>query len=90
MLKTNSEVVKKKIRAFITKEATPGASDNGETIPDYLRRIYTEAAERVKGTKEKPLENIVNSALVSFMVISKFSKLCKVGRKATTSRRKQT
>ena len=66
MLKTNSKEVKDKIKAFILKEATPGADDNGEKVPDYLRRIYTAAAERVKGTKETPAENIVNSCTCFF------------------------
>lgn len=66
MLKTNNAEVKKKILDFINKEAADNASDNNETIPDYLRRIYTAAAERVKGTKENPIENIVNSCTCFF------------------------
>ena len=66
MLKTNSKEVKQKIKDFIIKEATPNASDNAETVPDYLRRIYTQAAERVKGTKETPAENIINSCTCFF------------------------
>lgn len=66
MLKTNNAEVKKKILDFINKEAADNASDNNETIPDYLRRIYTAAAERVKGTKENPIENIVNTCTCFF------------------------
>lgn len=68
MLKTNNKEVKEKIRAFIYKEAADNASDNNETIPDYLRRIYTAAVERVKGTKETPAENIVNSCTCFFLI----------------------
>jgi len=53
MLKTNSKEVKDKIKAFIFKEATPGADDNGENVPDYLRRIYTAAAEILKDCQEE-------------------------------------
>lgn len=66
MLKTNSKEVKQKIKDFIFKESAPNASDNGENIPDYLRRIYTQAAARVKGTAETPAENIVNSCTCFF------------------------
>ena len=66
MLKTNSKEVKQKIKAFVFSEAAPNASDNAETVPEYLKRIYTAAAERVKGTKETPAENIVNSCTCFF------------------------
>jgi len=66
MLKTNSKEVKQKIKDFIFSETAPNASDNGETIPDYLKRIYTQAAGRVKGTNETPAENIVNSCTCFF------------------------
>lgn len=68
MLKTNSKEVKEKIRAFIYKEAADNASDNDETIPDYLKRIYAAACERVKGTCENPAENIVNSCTCFFLI----------------------
>lgn len=66
MLKTNSKEVKQKIKTFVFSEAAANASDNNETIPDYLRRIYTAAAERVKGSRETPAENIVNSCTCFF------------------------
>lgn len=66
MLKTNSKEVKQKIKDFIIKEAAANASDNGETVPDYLKRIYTQAAERVKGSRETPAANIVNSCTCFF------------------------
>ena len=66
MLKTNSKEVKQKIKDFIIRETTPNASDNNETIKEYLSRIYTQAVERVKRTTETPVENIVNSCTCFF------------------------
>ena len=66
MLKTNSKEVIEKIQAFIYKEAADNASDNNETIPEYLKQIYKAALNRVKGTKENPIENIVNSCTCFF------------------------
>lgn len=66
MLHSNSKEVKQKVKAFIFSEAAANASDNNETIPNYLKRIYTAAAERVKGTYETPAENIVNSCTCFF------------------------
>ena len=61
MLKTNNQEVKKKILDFINKEAADNASDNAETIPEYLKRIYKNACKRVKGSRENPAADIVNS-----------------------------
>ena len=66
MLKTNSKEIKEKIRAFIYKEAADNASDNNENIPEYLKRIYKNACERVKGSSEKPAADIVNSCTCFF------------------------
>ena len=66
MLKTNSKEVKQKIIAFIFKEAADNASDNAETVPEYLKRIYKSACERVKGSKENPAANIINSCTCFF------------------------
>lgn len=66
MLKTNNPEVRKKILDFINKEAADNASDNAETIPEYLKRIYKAALNRVKGTNENPIENIVNTCTCFF------------------------
>lgn len=66
MLKTNSKEVKQKIKDFIMKEAADNASDNAETIKDYLKRIYKNACKRTQGTKETPAENIINSCTCFF------------------------
>lgn len=57
---------KKKILDFINKEAADNASDNNETIQEYLKRIYKAALNRVKGTNENPIANIVNSCTCFF------------------------
>lgn len=66
MLKTNSKVVIEKIKAFIYQECKDHADDNDETIPDYLKRIYTQAQKRTKGTNETPAQNLVNSCTCFF------------------------
>ena len=66
MLKTNSAAVKAKIRNFIIEEATPAAEDYKKPVKDYLKTIYEEAKDRVKGTRELPAENLVNTCTCFF------------------------
>ena len=66
MLKTNSAAVKAKIRAFITAEATPAAEDYGQPVKEYLRHIYDRASARVKGTRETPAQDLVNTCTCFF------------------------
>ncbi len=66
MLKTNSAAVKAKVRNFILTEAAPNAEDAQKPVKDYLRTIYTKAQERVKGTRELPAEDSVDSCTCFF------------------------
>lgn len=65
MLKTNSKEVKNKVRTFILDEIK---RTNESTLTDieFLKQEYEEATERVKGTRETPAENLVNTCTEFF------------------------
>ena len=65
MLKTNSKEVKNKVRTFILGEIK---ETNESNLPDieYLKQEYKESVERVKGTRETPAENLVNTCTEFF------------------------
>ncbi len=65
MLKTNSKEVKTKVRTFILDEIKR-TNESDLTDIEFLKQEYKEAAGRVKGTRETPAENLVNTCTEFF------------------------